>query len=247
MYSILKQLAKYHPTPTTGIVPTQNPVHIAQAEHPYQKMVEFLCDTRDLLQRKKLVNDALLALNDFTPPPMADQLYPLELAVLYHLFYRHKVILCGEGKADYLFGVFLKDTAASQGIDTYMRVLKNCLDKTSTSIFLYRVMLAALGARGKWDNKRDHLDKEYGIKAARALGVEPTAKAAGHGLDSLAGSDAEQLILGRITYIAFWEWSQAAPVIDCDDYLSVRQLTSGGILALGPIPQKPAALPPHQP
>lgn len=182
MHSILKQLAKYHPpsaSPETGIAPPATPIKIIQPEHPYQKMVEALCDTRDLLQRKRLVNDALLALNDFTPPPMADQLYPLELAVLYHLFYHHKIILCGEGKADYLFGLFLKDVAATQGIDAYMRVLKNSLDKTSTSIFLYRVMLAALGARGKWDNRRDHLDKEYGLKAARALGVEPTAKAGG--------------------------------------------------------------------
>lgn len=225
MRSILKQLAKYCPAASdTRIAPPQNPITARQSEHPYQGMVEALCDISDALERRKLIGDSLLALNDFTPPPMAGQLYPLELAVLYHLFYHHKIILCGESNADYLFGLFLKDAATTQGLDAYMLMLKNSLDRTSTSIFLYRVMLAALGTRGKWDNKRDHLDKECGLKAARALGVEPTAKAAGRGLDGFAGMSVEQLILGRITYIAFWEWSQAATTIDRDEYLTLKRL-----------------------
>jgi hypothetical protein len=220
MKSILHQLAKYQdgrPSNNSSI-PI---IEIKEAPHPYQSMVENLCDIVDEVKRKQVINDALAVLVEFTPPPMTDQLYPLELAVLYHLFYHHKISICSESTADNILGAFLKAAAARDGLDAYMQTLKNCLDKNATAIFLYRVMLAAFGARGKWDNKRDHISKEYGYKAAKALGVEPTARVAGHGLDSLARAGIEELILGRITYIAFWEWSRLKPVSECSEYLGL--------------------------
>lgn len=228
MRSILKQLSKYKP-PEENTKPTAI-IEIKQNQHPYQEIVDNLCDISiNLGSRKRVIDDALLALNDFTPPPMTGQLYPLELAVLYHLFYRYKIVLCSDSRADAIFGQFLKTTAENgNGFSVYMQTLRNCLDKNSTMIFLYRVMLAAFGERGKYDSKRDHIKKEFGLKAARTLGVEASARVAGRGLDSLAGADVEQLILGRITYIAFWEWSQTEEPIECAHYLMLPN--SGGTL-----------------
>lgn len=217
MNSILRQLAKYQSPNDKPPTPT---IHIQQVQNPYERLVEDLCDIADPGTRKKTISDALAGLCDFNPPPMADQLYPLETAVLYHLFYRHKVSLCSEPKADAILGDFLKAIAMRDGgLGAYMQTLKNCLDKTAMMIFLYRVMLAGLGARGKWDSPRDHLPKNLGMKAAGVLGVEASARAAGRGLDSLAHSDVEQLILGRITYIAFWKWSRTAPAAESGGYL----------------------------
>lgn len=235
MASILRQLEKYHEATKEGLAP-KDIIQIKQDPHPHQKIVETICDIRDPVRRQQVINDALLALNDFAPPPMTNQLYPLETAILYHLFYRHKIIICAESIADLIFTAFLKTVS----MDAYMQMLKTHLDKDSITIFLYRVMLAAFGARGKLDNKRDHISREYGIKAAMALGVESSAKAAGRGLDSLANVGVEQLILGRITYIAFWEWSHLRPISECSGYL---ELPSGDIPTLSPSPQKLVALP----
>ncbi len=249
MNSILNQLAKYHPLTAvqdTRIAPPKDPIHIKQAKHPYETMVERLCDIADFEWRKQVINDSLLALNNFVPPPMADQLYPIEIAVLYHLFYHHKITLCSETRTDQIMGAFLKAVVERDGdLTTYMQTLKGHLDKNAAMIFLYRVMLAALGARGKYDNKRDLLSREYGIRAAMALGVQPTAKMAGCGLDSVQhASDVEQQILGRITYIAFWEWSRLRPISNCGSYLALP--VSGDTQELAPTRQTLAALPPHQ-
>ena len=216
MNSILRQLAKYQ-SPNDEPTPT---IHIKQAQHPYEGLVETLCDITDPAARKRTISDALVGLHDFAPPPMADQLYPLETAVLYHLFYRHKISLCSESKADAIFGQFLKTVATRDGgLGAYMQILKNCLDKTAMMIFLYRVMLAGLGARGRWDSPHDHLPKNLGMRAAGVLGVEASARAAGRGLDSLAHSDVEQLILGRVAYVAFWKWSRTTPAAESGGYL----------------------------
>jgi hypothetical protein len=231
MNSILKQLAKYRSLETVD--EQQQHITVEQAKHPYQDIVDSLCDITNPLIREQTIGDALLVLNDFVPPPMTNKLYPLELAVLYYLFYYHQIMICGEEKADQLFGLFLKRT---QELDVYMQTLKSSMDKTSISIFLYRIMLAALGARGKWDSKRDRLNKGFGFRAAKALGVEPTARAASRGFDSFKYAGVEQLILGRIAYIAFWEWSQTAQTSDCNDYLVTKQL---------PFANTPKLLPSH--
>lgn len=242
MKSVLTQLAKYQPQDTPKQTKT---IELKETAHPYQEMVEKLCDTIDPFQRKQIIKNALVGLNDFVPPPTTNQLYPIELAVLYHLFYRHKICLCGESKADTLYGLFLKSVVEKDGgLDVYMRTLKNRLDKVSTSIFLYRIMLAAFSTRETKHTKRDYIQKEYGLMAAKVLGIEATVQMAGHGLDSLAGSNVEQLILGRIAYVAFWEWSRVQTANECGGYLA---MPSANIQAPIPNPQKPVALPPHQP
>lgn len=241
MRSILKQLAKYL-SPEEKISPII--IEIKQKEHPYQSIVESICDIANPLARKRAINDALLALNDFVPPPMTNQLYPLEIAVLYHLFYRYRIIICSDSYADVIFGRFLKSTAEENGgLSVYMKLLRSRLDKNSTMIFLYRVILAAFGERSKHDLKRDHINKEFGYKAAKTLGIEASARVAGNGLDSLSGASVEQLILGRITYIAFWEWSRTESSIECNQYLA---LPSGDIGAHCSNHQKPATPPPYQ-
>ena len=116
----------------------------------------------------------------------------------------------------------MKATAERDGgLDRYMAILKNMLDRTSTSIFLYRVMLAALGERGRYDSPKDHVERQFGLRAAQALGVEATARRAARGQDSLAGAEVEQLILGRITYLAFWQWSRTGDRLKHNDYLAL--------------------------
>lgn len=220
MRSILTQLAKYQPPEgDRAKVPT---IEVKEVVHPYERIVRALCEDSDPTRREELIGDALAGLNDFNPPPMTDQLYPIETAILYHLFYRHRIQLCGETKADSIMGAFLKHVADRDGgLDVYMSILKNMLDKTATTIFLYRVMLAAFGARTKHDNQRDHVDRGFGLRAGAALGVKPSAKTAARGLDGMAVADVEQLILGRVTYLAFWEWSRSGVNQKHTDYLAL--------------------------
>jgi hypothetical protein len=132
--SILNQLDKYQPP--LPEVPTTPRITIHGHTHPYQKMVEELCDVTEPERRKEIINRALLALNDFAPPPMSGQLYPLESAVLYHLFYRHQIQLCGEARADSVLGAFLREVMDRDGLNDYMATLRHALDKTAGSIFL---------------------------------------------------------------------------------------------------------------
>ncbi len=209
MYSILRQLSKYV-LPAEEAVRATPTIEIRTPTHSYEEIVRELCGyDGDPARREEKIGDALAGLNDFVPPPMTGQLYPIETAILYHLFYRHRIQLCGESKADAILGAFLKSVAERDGgLDMYMSILKNMLDKTATMVFLYRVMLAAFGARTKHDNPKDHLDRGFGLRAGAALGVRPSAQTAARGLDSMAVADVEQLILGRVTYIAFWQWSR---------------------------------------
>lgn len=222
MKSILWQLEKYQNKADQAELSTSQIIIVEKQQHPYAEIVERLCDIPlGSSERKQIINDALLALNGFQSPPLAGVLYPLDLAVLYYLFYHHKIFLSSEKTADISLNNFIKSVVADGGIDNYMIKLKNALDDYSSRIFLFRVMLAALGARDKYVNKHDLVNHEYGIKAAQILGVAATAKIAGAGLDSSqAIASVEQKILGRIAYIAFWQWSQNKPAEDCKRYLA---------------------------
>lgn len=218
MKSILRQLAKYQP-PVEESTPIK--IEVKAYTHPYQEIVENLCDITDPQLRKETINNALLALNDFTPPLLVNQLYPIEIAILYYLFYRHKILLCGDSSADTIYGYFLKSVVERDGsLDLYMHAIKESLDNNALTIFLCRIMIAAFGARDKYENKRDRIDRNYGVKAAEILRIK-TAKEAWKMLEEFnANASIEQAITGRIAYIAFWEWSKRNQTGECNHYLN---------------------------
>ena len=75
MRSILNQLTKYHP-PEADKARQVPAIELKAQKHPYQDMVESLCDCTDPIRRKRTINDALLFLNDFNPPAMTGELFP---------------------------------------------------------------------------------------------------------------------------------------------------------------------------
>lgn len=202
MKSILNQLKKYQSEqPSKQVVVSED---IVDGFYDYNKILESICDITDFEWRKQVINDCLLALSGFQPSKSVGKLYPVELDVLYYLYYHKRIVVCGEKQAELIFERFL---SCALDIDLYMKVLIDSLDDGSMAVFLARVALAAFNRAGT--SKRDSIEREYGVKAAKVLGIEPNAQSALLKLDSLAALSQEQLILGRITYIAFWEWSRS--------------------------------------
>jgi len=220
MTSILRQLAKYQPPAPTQLAPVEV-VEVQSSTHPYADIVERLCTLPPGGKRSEEIFRSLKALNDFSPPPLVGKLYPLELAVLYHLFYHHKITLSDEGVADAILNNFVTRAIGQDGIEEYMSQLKNGFDDCSIKIFLFRVMVAAFGRRDRYTNNQDKIERSFGIKAAHALGAAAAAKDAWKGLEyNQSIASVEQRIIGRIAYVAFWQWCQARPNWQCGDYLT---------------------------
>jgi hypothetical protein len=231
MESILRQLKKYQQTGLTYTeqnVDSKAVIVVPEHNHPFAEMIEAILRSTYPPEpsfdesRKEFTIKSLKALEGYTLPPSAGKLYPVELAVLYYLFYHHKIQL-GEHVAESYLSKFLQDIRAKEGsLEKYLIELKDSMDKTATTAFLYRVMLASLGERDNYTVARDILDPKYGPMAADALGVEASAKRAWKGLESIRNEDIEQLIFGRIAYIAFWQISRSPSSTNCNKFLSFK-------------------------
>lgn len=191
--SILYQLKAYQPK-------EENLPQIIVPEHDRQPKYDY----KEILKRiiggeveEKYLNELLYLLYDMELSENVDVLYPIELAILYHLGYRHQCIICGEKTTNEFMIKFLKSQPDRKAYgDT---LIKN-MDETANKIFMARVLLATYGNQQTMDG----LPMRFRQLAAQKLSCRESERVASDILDGLKGATVEQQILGRIVYVAFW-------------------------------------------
>lgn len=95
----------------------------------------------------------------------------------------------------------------SQNQKEYIAELKKSMDETVSKIFLSRVLLATFCGTEKYLDKLSIMPLKFRAIAAKLLRCNATAKNAADIMDSChKNASIEQIIIGRILYVAAWYW-----------------------------------------
>jgi len=134
-------------------------------------------------------------------------LYPLEMLISYHIFYKFKRIPASEARIDSLLLMFMSKVDPIE----FQNRLKEAIDTNILNITMARVLLATF-----CDTAKDNLPDQFRQPAATHLGVNATARCASDKLEELVNkSSVEQIIVGRMCFLAIWHaWKKNETTID---------------------------------
>lgn len=173
----------------------------------YYAILDRICEISDPINKKAFLNRAMDNLVGFSPGKNCGKLYPIEVALVYHMFFRGQFVFLSEESLDRHLFTFLKN----RDLDKFMIELANAVDGVVHSILAARIVLATFGDGPR---PQDKLPVNYRQPAADAIKIQATAKAASDVLHKLRSATVEQLVLGRISYLAFWHWqNKPTPVL----------------------------------
>lgn len=153
-------------------------------------------------------DDVIEGLKDIGSYEWSDILYPLEILVIYHLYYAHGKQVVGEERTD----DFLKSFLMSQDMGEFRVKFEGAIDDTTKKITLSRVALATYASRCPVVDKLPV--SPFRVPSLKYLGLGPNATAGDvSGLQSMLDRSAniEQLILGRMGYLMIWYSHQSTP------------------------------------
>ncbi len=204
MKSILRQLAKYD----EPIVPKGVVVETPSVVDPVLLAIERILNypTISANDFKKKASETYALLKNYKPSNLSGVLFPLTLDIAYYLYYYHHIQISSEEIIDNELFQFLQKTDRI----SYMNKLFKSMDDTSKKIFLARILIGSSTRKSNASNKLDSLPQEYQSLTALRLGCFANLKAACDILERLSKSaSVEQIILGRIGYIAFWYWANS--------------------------------------
>lgn len=197
--SILYQLKKYHKAHSA-----ENIIIPERTTQPseYDEIIRSLVDIPpSAIGYEKHIGDLLFCLQSFERPPIVNVICPLEVAVAYHIFYNFGIQFTNEEKIDGFLFQFIKQRDANE----YIKKLKKSSDLISMKLFMARILLATFSTFTQ--KPIDKMPVSFRKPAVSLLKCAETPKAAADLLESLTNiATIEQIITGRILYIAAWHW-----------------------------------------
>lgn len=154
-------------------------------------------------------NDVIKGLKDIGSYEWSDVLYPLEILVIYHLYYNHGKQVVGEERTD----DFLKSFLMSQDMGEFRVKFEDAIDDTTKKHTLSRVAMATYASRCPVIDKLPV--SPFRVPSLKFLGLGPNATSGDvSGLQLMLNRSAsiEQLILGRMGYLMIWYSHQSTPI-----------------------------------
>lgn len=204
MQSILRQLPKYAPIVNTPLVevPQRASVEGDDILAAIKRILFFPQIPKDLYDEE--LDSILKLMSGYSKSKFVGILFPLEIDIAYYLFYRCGKPITNEVMMNNLLGRFFNTT----NYNDYMATMVAALDDNAKQSFLSRVLIATFNTERHKGN-RDRLPTHYRGLVAQKLKCNGNIKDAvrlNERLNKLLSP--EQLILGRICYLAFWHWTQ---------------------------------------
>ena len=215
MDSILKQLKKYQPTIDVSAEVEQR----QRVFRPYEEIIRRLVSESSLASTsdyERCVTAMLSHMHDYVQSSMVGRLFPIEVDIAYHLYFRHGQVIMADAHID----DYLMATIAAIGESAYIKFLAAASDEMAVKLMLARTLLAT---HCTGPSELDIMPKSYRNLAASKLGCGRDAKTASRVLDSLtAAATIDQKIVGRLLYIAAKRWSDKIPkmmgMLECSDF-----------------------------
>lgn len=197
MKSILHQLTKYSNTGKPGLITEPSEIMQVPSKEESPVLVCLLS-----LVGKETFEELSKSLYDFEMTPEINKLYPLEIALIYHFYYKHKIIIASEEYTNNILNNFIRE----QDQIKYRDLFENSVSKTVKDIVMARVAMATYPTARP--TPLDILPEDmFRAAALKFLGLnnDATIKHVADKLEKLSTSP-NDIILGRLGYLMVWHW-----------------------------------------
>jgi hypothetical protein len=231
MGSILYQLEKYKPksieSAKNEIVVGDDPVKKAADDDLWQLACNILYpevsrSNVDIWESE--VKRVVFLLSDMPKSELAGVLFSREIQGIYHCYYYHQKQVVGEGTTDAFFMSFLRRIDPVE----YQAIFEKAADETSKKLAMVRIALATSGGSSldivsgcdthsgehctgytvhQHTKKIDVLPLEFRQPAFEYLGINSIAAAANLQEILTRHATIDQIIIGRMGYLMFWNWN----------------------------------------
>jgi hypothetical protein len=226
MKSILYQLEKYKPktieSSKNEIIVDDDPAKKIVDDDLWQLACNILYPEVSRLNVdiwESAVKRVVFLLVDMPKSELTGILFSKEIQGIYYCYYHHQKQVVGEGTTDAFFMSFLRQIDPIE----YQATFEKAADETSKKLAMVRIALATSGGSsldithgcndGECHTVHHHAKKidllplEFRQPAFEYLGVNSIAAAANLQEILTKHATIDQIIIGRMGYLMFWNWN----------------------------------------
>lgn len=240
MKSILHQLQKYDPpkpddtkdiacTGTNAIYKNDEQDESYESDDELFKLAARIVGSEGRSHSKhiwhKLVSHVASLLVDMPDSPYCDVLFSKEILGIYHCYYKHKSQVVSENRTDRLFMSFLQQKDPIE----FQKQFESAVDDAAKRLAVMRIAIATSeqnsmviynnsNTTGNYDfcqhKKEDQLPLKFRQPALGYLGINNITAVSDLQYKETKHASLDQIILGRVGYIMFWNWNNNASKFD---------------------------------